>query len=259
MFLLVTLLLAFYIRTSYPDVAPYPVRTMLLAFTDDMEVVTATARQPMPGAPDSTRVNQVLPDDTSYLENNQLLVQNVKSATMVHNAPPPSLRPGTPPITPVGTATYLGIQQAATPEELTLPPNLERQLTRILVIARVAALSTQALAYFLQAALNAAIGFQALHLTHPKHMLKGAVTTVRRARAINGHRPTSLPAEVRAASAPYYGDGTDQLARSTYTAHIMAQLHPLMHNQEPKVREVCTLILQEAQHQRNTCAQYILH
>ena len=61
------------------------------------------------------------------------------------------------------------------------PPNPERQLTRTLVIARIAALSTQALAYFLQAVRNAAIGLQALHLRHPKHMLQRAVTTVQRA------------------------------------------------------------------------------
>ena len=40
-FLLVTLLLAFYIRRTYPDVAPYPLRTTLLAFADDMAPVTA--------------------------------------------------------------------------------------------------------------------------------------------------------------------------------------------------------------------------
>ena len=101
--------------------------------------------------------------------------------------------------------------------------------------------------------LNAAFGFKALQLTHPKHMLKGVVTTVQRVWAIHGHRPTSLPAEVRAASAPYYGDGTDHLVHSAYTAHTAAQLHRLM----PEVREVFTLTLREAQHQRNTCAQYI--
>ena len=40
-------------------------------------------------------------------------------------------------------------------------------------MARFAALSTQALAYFLQAVLNAAIGFQAVYLMHPTHMLRG--------------------------------------------------------------------------------------
>ena len=47
LFLLVTLPLVFYIRRTYPDVAPYPLWTTLLAFADDMAVVTATARQPL--------------------------------------------------------------------------------------------------------------------------------------------------------------------------------------------------------------------
>ena len=48
-------------------------------------------------------------------------MRNLKSVTMVHNAPPPPLRPGDPPLNPVITATYLGIQQAATTNEVTLP------------------------------------------------------------------------------------------------------------------------------------------
>ena len=120
---------------------------------------------------------------------------------------------------PVSTATYLGVQQAATTNEVTLPPNLIRQLMRTLVIARIVALSTKALAYLLQAVLNAAIGFQALHLTHTQQMLQGAAAMVRRAWTIHRHRPTSLPAEVRAASPPYYGNNTDHLVRNAYTAH----------------------------------------
>ena len=180
--------------------APYPLQTTLLAFADDMAVVTATTRQPLPTTLDPTRATKVLHVVTIYLEGNQLLVHNVKSATMVHNAPPPPLSPGDLPMNPVNTATYLGVQPAATAGRVTLPPNLIRQLTRTLVIAHITALSTQALAYFLQAVLNAAIGFQALHLTHPQHMRQVAATTVQRAWTIHGHRPTLLPATVRAAS-----------------------------------------------------------
>ena len=161
LFLLVTVGLAFYIRRTYPDVATYPLQTTLLAFADDMVVVTATACQPLQTTPHTTRATKVLHDVTSYLGGNQLLVHNVKSATMVHNAPPPPLRPGDPPMNAVSTATYLRFQQGATTEGVSLPPNLIRQLTQTLVIARIVALSTQALAYFLQAVLNAAIWFQA--------------------------------------------------------------------------------------------------
>ena len=67
---------------------------------------------------------------------------------MVHNAPLPPLRPGDTPMNPVNTATYLGVQQAATTNRVTLPTNLIRQLTQTLVIAPIVELSTQALAYF---------------------------------------------------------------------------------------------------------------
>ena len=109
LFLLVILPLAHYIRRTYPDVAPYPLQTTLLAFADDMALVTANARKPLPDAPENTRGNQVLHDVTSYLKNNRLLVHNVNSATMVHNAPSPPLRPADPAMTPMGTANYLGI------------------------------------------------------------------------------------------------------------------------------------------------------
>ena len=90
--------------------APYPLRTTLLAFADDMAVVTATARQPLPTTPDPAKATRVLHVVITYLEGNQLLVHNVKSATMVCNAPPPPLRPGDLPMDPVNTATYLGVQ-----------------------------------------------------------------------------------------------------------------------------------------------------
>ena len=141
----------------------------------------------------------------------------------------------------------------------TLPSKMIRQLTRTLVIARITALCTQALAYFLQAVLNAAVGFQALHLTHPQHMLQAAATTVQRAWTIHGHRPTSLPAMVRAAWPPYYVDNTNHFVNNAYTTHTAAHLHCLMHNHEPEVREVITLTLRESKYHRNTCPQYILH
>ena len=252
LFLIICLWPAFYIRRTYPDMAPYPLRTTLLAFADDMALVTATARQPLSTTPDPTRATKVLHVVTTYLEGNQLLVHNAKSATKVHNAPPPPLCRGDPPMNPVNTGTYLGVQQAATAGGVTLPPHLIRQLTGTPIIAHITALSTQALVYFPQAVLHAAVGFQALHLTPPLHMLQTAATTVRRAWTIHGHRPTSLPATVRAASPPYYGDNTDHLVNNAYTAHTAAHLHRLMRNHEPEAREVFTLTLREAQYHPNT-------
>ena len=88
-----------------------------------MAVVTATARQPLPIVPDKTRSTRVLHDVTNYPESNMLVLHNIKSTTMVHGAPPPSLYPGDPPMEPVRTTTYLGVQQAAQNNHVTLPPN----------------------------------------------------------------------------------------------------------------------------------------
>ena len=62
-----------------------------------MAVVTATARPPLPTTPDTARATKVFHDVTNYQEGNQLLVHNVKSATMVNNAPPPPLAQETRP------------------------------------------------------------------------------------------------------------------------------------------------------------------
>ena len=249
LFLLVTLPLAFYIRRTYPDLAQYPLRTTILKFADDMAVVTATAQQPLPNASSGTTANQVLEDVDICLGSNRL---------PVHNAPHPPLRPRDPPMTPVSTAPYLGIQQEASSEKVALPADLERQLTRKLVIGCIASPSTNALAFFLQAVLNAAVGFQALHLTQLKQMPRGAVAVMRCAWAIHGHRPTFLSAEVPDASAPYYGDSSNNLVHNVYTAHLAAHLHRLMHNHKPEVQQVFTLALRGARHNCNTCLQYIL-
>ena len=102
-FLLVTLLLAFFIRRKYPDMAPYHLRT------------TATAYQPLSTIPDTTRAAKVLHAVTNHLEGNLLLVHYVTLATMVHGAPPPPLRPGDPPMNPVSTATYKRQQPTGSP------------------------------------------------------------------------------------------------------------------------------------------------
>ena len=75
--------------------------------------------------------------------------------------PLPSLRIDNPPMELLRTSTYLGIQQAAKLENVTLSPNLVPQLAEAVVVAHISVLSTHTLAHLLQAVLNAAIGFQA--------------------------------------------------------------------------------------------------
>ena len=56
-FLLVTHPPGFYLRRTYPDVAP---GTTFLAFADNMAVATATTRQPLQTTPDATRSTRVM-------------------------------------------------------------------------------------------------------------------------------------------------------------------------------------------------------
>ena len=199
LFLLVILSLAIYIRRTYPDVSPYPLRTTLLAFADDMAVVTATASQPLSPSPGHRQGHQRTPR-CHQLPGGQPATGAQRQIR--HHGTQRTI-PATPPRRPAhepSTATYMRVQQASDASGVTLPPNLIRQLTRTLVTARIVATSTQALAYFLPAVLNAAIGFGALHLTQPQQMLQAATTTVRQALTI---RPTSLPAAVHAAPPPY--------------------------------------------------------
>ena len=98
LFLLVTLLLALYIRRTYPDVAPYPLRTTLLAFAD-MAIVTATVSQPLPTIPDTTRPTRVLHDVTNICRaaNYWCTTLNLQPWCTAHNRSPsaPETRPRT--------------------------------------------------------------------------------------------------------------------------------------------------------------------
>ena len=219
-----------------------------------MVVVTATARQPLPTTPDPTRATKVLDVVTTYLEGNQLLVHNVKSATMVHNAPPPPLRPGDLPMNPVNTAIYLGVEQAAISGGVTLPTKPDT-------------------------AADTDTGHSTHHGTlHPG---PGILSTCRAQRSyrIPGLAPNTLPAH--AASRRYHSATSvdhppppAHIATCSSTRGITTVLrrqnrsprqqrvhssHYGPHNHEPEVREVFTLTLRGAQYHRNTCPKYILH
>ena len=66
------------------------------------------------------------------------------------------------------TTVHLGVTQATRRHHITLPSKLEGRLARLPQLPRGDLLSTQGLAYFMEAVLNAAIGYPALHLRTPK-------------------------------------------------------------------------------------------
>ena len=104
----------------------------------------------------------------------------------------------------VTTTTHLGVIQAANAEDATLPPKLQSRLAHLPRYAspttKALSLSHQSLAYYLTGVLNASIGFQALHLTHPTTALQPATCAVTKAWAAHGGWPTSIPTRaIRAA------------------------------------------------------------
>ena len=85
----------------------------------------------------------------------------------------------------------------ANPEDTILPLKWQSHpahLPRDASLATKAlSLSHQSLAYYLTGVLNASVGFQALHLTHPTTALQLATRAVTKASAAHGGWPTSIP------------------------------------------------------------------
>ena len=105
----------------------------------------------------------------------------------------------------------------------------------------------------MEAVLNAAIGYQALHLPRPQDALRHARQQVTKAWAQHGGWPTSFPKEAMRAHWRYYGDNTGALVDMAYAKHAAHLLHGVTHNHQPEVREAAAIRIKEAQMARNTC------
>ena len=108
-----------------------------------------------------------------------------------------------------------------------------------------------------QLLLNAAIGYQALHLPHPQDALRHARQQVTKAWAQHGGWPTSFPKEAMMAHWRYYGDNTSALVNMAYAKQAADFLHRVTHNHQPEVREAAAIQIKEAQLARNTCERWI--
>ena len=90
----------------------------------------------------------------------------------------------------VTATTHLGVIQAANPEDTIPPPKLQSHLAHFPRYAsptiKALSLSHQSLAYYLIRVLNASIGFEARHLTHPTTALQPATRAVTKAWAAHG-------------------------------------------------------------------------
>ena len=113
----------------------------------------------------------------------------------------------------VTTTTHLGVIQAANPEDATLPPKLQSHLAHLPRYAspttKALSLSHQSLVYYLTGVLNASIGFQTLHLTHPTTALQPATRAITKAWAAHWGWPTSIPTRAIRAAGPHYADAIE--------------------------------------------------
>ena len=214
LYLLVTLPLALTIEHDYPAYAPYPLLSPPVGFADDTNLTVAHTphkpHTPDPGLTVTQQANDILDVIISYSSRNNLIVHPTKSVAMIKgSATPSTLGPQRPPMQVVTTTTHLRVIQAANPEDATLPPKLQSHLAHLPRYAspttKALSLSPQSLAYYPPGVLDASIGFQALHLTHPTTALQPATRAVTKAWAAHGGWPTSIPTRAIRAAWPTMG------------------------------------------------------
>ena len=261
LYLLVTLPPAFELAREYPAYAPYPLRPPLVNFAEDNLLTTATrhhdpASVGLPTATDQAAA--ILQLTMSYLDAHQLLAHPRKSVGLADaGAPAPQIRKGEP-LCLESTTIYLGVTQATRHHGIALPNKLGGRLAQLPRLPRRRLLSTQGLSYFMEAVLNAAVGYHALHLAVPQHALRHARQQVTKAWAQHGGLPTSFPKEAMMAHKRYYGDNTGALVHTAYAKHVAHVLHRMTHNHRPEVRHTAAIRIKESQTVCNTCPRWIV-
>ena len=128
----------------------------------------------------------------------------------------------------------------------------------MLVVLRHHPPSVQTTLYYLRAVLNAAVGYQGMHLPYWGEQLEEVEGEVRR--LIRGYEgiPTEVPWCVLRSRTAYYGEGMPT-AGEAYRAHTARTLSRMCHNQEEVVQRVCYHAVAEVQKEENMCPRYVWH
>ena len=155
-------------------------------------------------------------------------------------------------------AVVLGHVQSLEAGGVRLPEKLLRGFRAMLVVLRHHPSSVQTTLYYLRAVLNAAIGYQGMHLRYWRGQLEEVEGEVRR--LIRGYEgiPTEVPWCVLRSPTAYYGEGMPT-AGEAYRAHTARTLSRMCHNQEEVVQWVCYLVIAEVQKEENMCPRYVWH
>ena len=154
-------------------------------------------------------------------------------------------------------AVVLGHVQAMEARGVRLPDKLVRGFRAMLVVLWHHPPSVLTTLY-LRAVLNAAVGYQGMHLAYWREQLEEAEGEVRR--IIRGYEgiPTEVPWSVLRSPTAYYGEGMPT-AGGAYRAHTARTLSRMCHNQEEVVRQVCYQAVAEVQKEENMCPRYVWH
>ena len=128
----------------------------------------------------------------------------------------------------------------------------------MLVVLRNHPPSVQTTLYCLRAVLNAAIGYQGMHLPYWRGQLEDVEGEVRR--VIRGYEgiPTEVPWCLLRSPTAYYGEGMPT-AGEAYRAHTARTLNRMCHNQEEVLRQGCCHAIAEVQTEVNRCQRYVSH
>ena len=155
-------------------------------------------------------------------------------------------------------AVVLGHVQAMEARGVRLPDKLVRGTRAKLVVLRHHPPSVQTTLYYLRAVLNAAVGYQGMHLPYWREQLEEVEGEVRR--LIRGYEgiPTEVPRWLLGSLTAYYGEGMPT-AGEAYRAHTARTLSRMCHNQEEAVRRVCYHAVAEVQKEENMCPRYVWH
>ena len=261
LYLLVTFLLAFELARVYPGDAPYPLQCPLINFADDNLLTKATRHRDPPNAGLLTTTDQpsAIPQlTTTYLDAHDLLVHPRKLVGLADvGTPAPDIRKGEP-LHLEDTTIHLEVTQATLHYNKALPNKLEGRLAQLLQLARGDLESTQGLAYFMGAVLNAAIGYQAPHLLDPGGALRHARQQVTKLYGQHGSWPTSCPKEAMLAHWRYYGDNTGALVETAYAKHAAHVLHRMTHTHKRDVQKAAAIRIKEEQTASTACPRWIV-
>ena len=110
--------------------------------------------------------------------------------------------------------------------------------------------------YYLRAVLDAAIGYQGMHLPCWSGQLEEVESEV--PRLIRGYEgvPSGVPGCVLRSPTAYYGEGMPTLGEA-YRAHTAKALNRMCHSQEEVVRQVCYHAVEEVQREENMCRRFV--